>query len=194
MTEQRPATGTPDREEEPEAIAGLMPVRSKGRNRDSRAVGPVSVEKAVAEAELRHAPEDLPESPRPAWREQVATVGAISIGGMLGANARYLVSRWATDHWGAAFPWSTLLINVTGSFVLGFYLTLVTERFSGRSTIRLFVATGFLGAYTTFSTFSYETVRLIQHGDATRALAYVATSLLVGLLAAVVGIVTAHAL
>lgn len=150
---------------------------------------------AVAEAELAHAPEDAPRSPsRPEWRARLTTIAAVSAGGFFGANARYLVGLWAADRWGAAFPWGTLLINVSGSFVLGFYLTLVTERFIGRSATRLFVATGFLGAYTTFSAFSYEAVQLVAAGAVLPALAYVLGSLLLGIAAAVVGILSAHAL
>jgi CrcB protein len=135
------------------------------------------------------------------WRASAARLGArlgpylaISAGGLLGANARYLVGQWAAARWGSDFPWGTLLVNVTGSFVLGFYLTLVTERFVGRATTRLFIATGFLGAYTTFSTFSYEAVTLLQHGALPAALGYVAGSLGLSLGAVVAGILAARAL
>jgi CrcB protein len=148
----------------------------------------------IAETELAEAPSDQLASPTIAWRAHLATTSAISAGGLLGANARYLIGLWAVDRWGAIFPWGTLLINVSGSFVLGFYLTLVTERFTGKSTTRLFVATGFLGAYTTFSTFSYETVQLVQGGDTLPALAYVAASLVAGLIAVLAGAAAAHAL
>jgi CrcB protein len=128
-----------------------------------------------------------------AWRGS-ATPLAISAGGMLGAIARYELGLRAAERWGLHFPWGTLLINVSGSFALGLYLTLATERFSGRSTTRLFVATGFLGTYTTFSTFSFETLQLIERGEFAAALANVAASLIAGLLAVVVGISAARAL
>lgn len=143
---------------------------------------------AVEEAELGHAPLDRPKPPAPPWQERLATFGPISAGGLLGANARYLVGRWVTDNVRGDFPWGTLLINVAGSFVLGLYLTLMTERLSGRSATRLFFATGFLGAFTTFSTFSYETVDLIRDGKTVLAVTYVAASLFVGLAAAIAGI------
>src|SRR5207248_8726340 len=76
----------------------------------------------------------------------------------------------------------------------GCYLTLATERFAGRSTVRLFVATGFLGAYTTFSTFSYEAVSLARHGAVGAAVAYAVASLALGLAAVVAGILAARAL
>jgi CrcB protein len=130
----------------------------------------------------------------PGLLQRWATPLAVSVGGLLGANARYLIGLWAAARWGTLFPWGTLLINVSGSFVLGFYLTLVTERFTGRPTTRLFLATGFLGAYTTFSTFSFETLQLIERGEVSAALAYIAASLTAGLLAVIAGIAAAHAL
>lgn len=147
---------------------------------------------AIEEAELGHAPLDRPEPPVAGWQERLATFGPISAGGLLGANARYLVGRWVTDHSHGSFPWGTLLINVAGSFVLGLYLTLVTERLSGRSATRLFFATGFLGAFTTFSTFSYETVDLIRDGKPILALTYVVASLLIGIVVAIGGVAAAR--
>jgi CrcB protein len=128
------------------------------------------------------------------WRQRLTTFAAVGSGGFLGANARYFLGLWVAATWGASFPWGTLLINLVGSFVLGFYLALVTERFSGRPTTRLFATTGFLGAFTTFSTFSYETIQLLARGATMAALAYVAGSLLLGLAAAVVGLLCAHVL
>ena len=128
------------------------------------------------------------------WWERLAPVLAISAGGFCGANARYLVGLWADERWGAVFPWGTLLINLSGSLVLGFYLTLATERFASRPTTRFFVATGFLGAYTTFSTFSIEVVQLLALGEVIPALAYVAGNLVLGLIGAAAGMLVAHGL
>jgi CrcB protein len=147
-----------------------------------------------AESELEAAPRDRPVIAIPALGAWLETALAVSAGGLLGANARYAVGLWAAERWGAFFPWGTLLINVSGSFLLGFYLTLVTERFIGRSTTRLFLATGFLGAFTTFSTFNYETLQLVQRGEVGAALAYVGVSLASGLMAVLAGIAAAHAL
>ncbi len=118
---------------------------------------------------------------------------AISIGGALGANARYFLGSWVTTQWGPHFPVATLLINVSGSFGLGVYLTLVAERFTGHQAIRLFIATGFFGAYTTFSTFSVEALRLIETGDVATGLSYVVASAALSLVAAAVGMIVAHA-
>src|SRR5687768_414186 len=76
---------------------------------------------------------------------------AVSLGGILGANARYLVGVYVAERFGTAFPYGTLLINISGSLAIGFFLTLATERFQVDPLWRLFFATGFLGAYTTFS-------------------------------------------
>jgi CrcB protein len=128
-----------------------------------------------------------------AFIQRVSTFLAIGAGGFLGANCRFLVGLWAESRWGAAFPWGTLLINVAGSFILGLYLTLVSERFMSRPATRLMVTTGFLGTFTTFSTFSYEAVQLFQHGEAGTALAYICASLALGLVAATAGVICAHA-
>ncbi len=92
------------------------------------------------------------------------TYVAISIGAILGANARYLIGGWLSDRFGAGFPIGTLVINVSGSFIIGFFMTLIGERIAVADWWRPLVAIGFLGAYTTFSTFSYETLALVQSG------------------------------
>ena len=76
---------------------------------------------------------------------------AISLGAVLGANARYWLGAWAAEKLGTAFPYGTLIINVTGSLILGFFLTLISGRYMVDTRWRMFVAVGFLGAYTTFS-------------------------------------------
>lgn len=90
---------------------------------------------------------------------------AISIGAVAGANARYLVGGWVAERWGSTFPVGTLLINVTGSFLIGLVMTAVTERVVAPPWVRPLVAIGFLGSYTTFSTFSYETLALARDGS-----------------------------
>ena len=78
-----------------------------------------------------------------AWLSSTIVIGA---GGYLGANARYGLGLLIAARWGNAFPWGTLLINVSGSFLLGLFVTLAIERFSGAPGLRAFVATGFLGS------------------------------------------------
>lgn len=113
----------------------------------------------------------------------------IGLGGFLGANARYLVANWAARRFGARFPYGTFLINISGSFILGFFLALLQERAFLHPHYRLFFAVGFLGAYTTFSTFTYESLRLIQEGSFLLGFVNIVGSAVVGLLGAFCGFV-----
>jgi CrcB protein len=117
---------------------------------------------------------------------------AVAAGGALGAIARYYLGNSALSRTAAPFPTSTFVINVTGSFILGLFLTLVTERINISPHLRLAVAVGFVGAYTTFSTFEYETVKLIEEHGYLLAFLYVASSLIVGLMAVWGGIILAR--
>lgn len=117
---------------------------------------------------------------------------AVAAGGALGAVLRYYLGGTALGRAAAPFPTATFVINVTGSFVLGLFLTLATERFHVSTHLRLAIAVGFVGAYTTFSTFEYETAKLIEDGDVTRALLNVLLSFVAGLLAVWLGIFAAR--
>jgi CrcB protein len=108
---------------------------------------------------------------------------AVGAGGFLGAVARYAVGLLVARFWSGEFPLATFLINVSGSFVLGFFMAPSGERLGLDPAWRLLVATGFVGAYTTFSTFEYETSRLLELGAAAWALANVVASVLCGFLA-----------
>lgn len=114
----------------------------------------------------------------------VALVGA---GGMAGAIARYgfaiAIDRW----WLGSFPLATFLINVSGSFAFGLIVSLTLERAAIGPDMRLALTTGFLGAFTTFSTFEYETNRLLTSGSWYVAALYVSLSVLAGLAAVQVG-------
>jgi CrcB protein len=118
----------------------------------------------------------------------------VGLGGFVGANARYLVGEWAQEKWGAGFPYGTFLINVTGSFILGLFATLSLS-LSWRPEWRLFVAIGFVGAYTTFSTFEYESIQLIAQGGRYREAAVnLLGSVIVGFFAAWLGVIIARLL
>ena len=117
----------------------------------------------------------------------------IFVGAGLGGVARYAVSQWVQAKAGAEFPYGTLLVNVTGSLVLAFlYATL--EGTPAAPEWRAFFGIGVIGGYTTFSTFSYETVRLLQDGDWARAVWYAAASVILSLVAAIAGFGLASAL
>ena len=111
----------------------------------------------------------------------------IGIGGFLGANARYVVGGWITRQWGTQFPWGTFVINVTGSFLLGLLMASLNTRPLASPHYRLFFAVGFLGAYTTFSTFSYETLRLAQDQGLVAALLNITGSVVLGLVGVSLG-------
>lgn len=118
----------------------------------------------------------------------------VGAGGFLGAIARYLVGGWVQQRWGASFPYGTLVINVSGSFVLGLFATLAL-RFGWNDEWRLLIAIGLIGAYTTFSTFEYETLRLIAEGrQYGAALLNVFGSVVAGFGAACLGVVAARLL
>ncbi|HBC0464298.1 TPA: fluoride efflux transporter CrcB [Legionella pneumophila] len=94
----------------------------------------------------------------------VAPYLAVAIGGSLGAVARYLVTIMAQNTWGIKFPYGTLLVNTIGSFLAGFFLIVLTGRFSAEESFRLFLFTGFLGAFTTFSSFAAESLFMFEQG------------------------------
>lgn len=119
---------------------------------------------------------------------------AVAAGGALGAILRYYLGGSPLGRWAAPFPLATFVINISGSFIIGFFLTLTTERFQLDPLIRLAVAVGFVGAFTTFSTFEYETARLLEDGVPVYALLNVALSVIVGFAAVWAGIFTARQL
>jgi CrcB protein len=124
----------------------------------------------------------------------VQAILVISLGGILGANTRYFVSLYVAERLGAAFPYGTFVINVTGSLIIGFFLTLISERYSVDPLWRLFFATGFLGAYTTFSSYTFEAAQLIRDGLYVPAFLYLFGSVLAGMIGVFMGIVAAEQL
>jgi CrcB protein len=121
------------------------------------------------------------------------TYFVIGTGGFIGANVRFLIGRWAVQRWGAAFPYGTLIINVAGCFILGLFATLAT-RLAWNDAWRLLIAVGFVGAFTTFSTFEYETFELVGQGNMLRALANLLGSIAFGFSAVFLGVVLARLL
>ena len=122
------------------------------------------------------------------------TIVAIGIAGALGALARYGIGGLVVGRGARAFPWETFVVNVTGSFVLGFAFTLMTEQLTTAPWLRIAVTIGFLGAYTTFSTLAYETYRLLEDGALALATANLLGSAAAGLVAVYLGVVAGRAL
>ena len=89
----------------------------------------------------------------------------IALGAVIGASARYFVSTQIARHFSTTFPYGTLLINITGSLVLGFFLVYSTERVLLDPRWRLLVAIGFCGSYTTFSSYAFESFALLEQGQ-----------------------------
>ena len=115
----------------------------------------------------------------PAWL-------SVAFGGAIGAIARYSIGNWTRARYGEGFPIGTLFVNVTGSFMLGVVVGLaMAGRLSPQG--KLLLGTGFMGAFTTFSTFSVDSVRLLEEGRPGAALGYVGANVVVGAVAAWAG-------
>lgn len=119
----------------------------------------------------------------------VMDILVVGLGGFIGAILRYLVSVWAVGRLGTAFPWGTLIINFTGSCLLAVFLALSANRANLDPRIRLLIATGFFGAYTTFSTYANESTALLRAGDLLGAAGNIVGTNLVCIVGAVIGFV-----
>ena len=116
----------------------------------------------------------------------------IAAGAALGANARYLVGVWAGNRWGAFFPFGTLAVNITGSLLLGFIVALATDRIVISPEMRLFLAVGFMGSYTTFSSYTVESLSLLQSGAVWPAIFNIIGNNFLGLTCAILGFALAR--
>lgn len=119
---------------------------------------------------------------------------AVAAGGALGAVSRYWLMLWVSAQGGLRFPWSTLLVNVLGSCAIGVLYVLISERMVLTEQWRALLVVGYLGAFTTFSTFSLDALLLLQEGRVLPALAYVGTSVLLCLAGAWLGMILTRAL
>ncbi len=124
---------------------------------------------------------------------ELGVLVAVAAGGALGTPARYELAQLIKVSPGT-FPWATFVTNLSGAFVLGFFLTVVIERLPPTRFLRPFFAVGFLGSYTTFSTVAVETVVLVKDGHIALGIGYTLTSVGAGLLLAYAGIVLARLL
>ena len=117
---------------------------------------------------------------------------AIAAGGAIGALLRYWTSTAVHSRLGTGFPWGTLTVNVTGSLLMGFLYIWLIERMATGPEMRAFLLIGVLGAFTTFSTFSMETLNLLESGQPGRAVANILVSVSVCIIAAGVGVFAAR--
>ncbi|MBS1164083.1 MAG: crcB [Proteobacteria bacterium] len=112
----------------------------------------------------------------------------VAIGGAIGSVCRYLVGIGAGRLLGPDFPYGTMTVNVVGSFVMGLFIELLALKFDGSEPLRLFVAVGILGGFTTLSSFSLDTIVLFERGAVATAAVYVGGSIILSLAALVAGL------
>lgn len=125
----------------------------------------------------------------PSFRNPIA----ISFGAIAGALSRYYLSLWFAERFGTSFPYGTFFINITGCFGMGFFITLALERVASISPeVRLLVSVGFLGAYTTFSTYGIDTVILVRNRSWMEAVFYWLGSPVLGLISVQLGVILAR--
>lgn len=116
----------------------------------------------------------------------------IAMGGALGAVSRFLVGNVVSKLTHSSLPWGTFSINILGCLFMGFLMTVIMERELLPAAWRLFLCVGFLGGFTTFSSFGYEALMLLMEGALVQSFAYAAGSVLLGLVAAYIGVVLAR--
>ena len=118
----------------------------------------------------------------------------VALGGAIGSSLRHLANLLALRLFGPAFPWGTLAVNLIGCFVMGIAAEVLARRFGASNELRLFVATGILGGFTTFSAFSLDVALLSGRGAIFPAFAYVAASVVLGIAALFIGMWLAKSL
>lgn len=126
--------------------------------------------------------------------ESIKDILIISLGAIFGANARWVISRYLAKAIGPVFPYGTLVINVTGSFVVGFFMIWASERVLLDPRWRLLIVVGFCGAFTTFSSFAFETMAYFQQGQWALMMTNFVSNNLLCLAAALGGMALARAL
>lgn len=112
----------------------------------------------------------------------------VAVGGAIGASLRHLSGMAAVRLFGIGFPWGTLLVNIFGSLLMGLLIAWLTKRTGTSPEIRLFVATGILGGFTTFSAFSLDVANMVERGAMSSAFIYIAASVVISLAAVFIGL------
>lgn len=133
------------------------------------------------------------------WADWIVAVAMhpvvlIAVGSAIGGNCRYYLGRWVDNQqWPGGLPWGTFVINVSGSFLLGFFAVVLLERLvPAQREMYLFLGTGLIGGYTTFSTFEWETFKLVRDGSWLAAVLNVVSSVLLGFIGMFAGVLLAH--
>lgn len=118
---------------------------------------------------------------------------AVSLGAVAGALTRYYLALWFAQRFGANFPYGVFFINLSGCFIMGFFITLTLERATSiPREVSLMVAVGFLGSYTTFSTYGLDTLALVRSGKLVTASLYWAGSAILGVICVQLGVMLAR--
>lgn len=118
----------------------------------------------------------------------------VALGGAIGSALRHLTNMAGLRLFGPGFPWGTFAVNIVGSFLMGLLVELVARRFGASEGLRLFLATGILGGYTTFSAFSLDTIVMAERGEIALAMLYVTASVALALTALLAGLALARTL
>ncbi|WP_312406976.1 fluoride efflux transporter CrcB [Rhizobium sp.] len=117
-----------------------------------------------------------------------------ALGGAIGSVLRYLVGVFSVRWFGPSFPWGTLAVNIVGSFIIGLSVEMIARRFNASMELRVFIVTGIIGGFTTWSSFSLDTMVLFERGAITAAAAYVIGSLVVSFAAVFAGLALGRAM
>ena len=125
---------------------------------------------------------------------KIVDIAGVVIGAGIGGGLRFVLGGLMAERWGASFPWHTLVINVSGAFLLGLLMALPVERSLVSASMRLFLGVGILGGFTTFSTLSYESVVLLEQGLVMQGAANILVSGALGVTAAIMGIYVGRAI
>jgi CrcB protein len=124
----------------------------------------------------------------------MVNIALVAIGGAIGSVFRYLVGVWSMRLAGPSFPWGTLTVNVVGSFLIGLLVELVARRLNASTEMRLFLVTGVLGGFTTFSSFSLDAVALFERSALGLSAVYIIASLVVSIAAVFAGLALGRSL